>query len=305
MRSLHVFLVVVLLSGAIGCNLFSTRTDPTPRPNTPVTQVTSAQLVDYLNDRASRLKTLSGEVKFTARDGSVVGGNIGLTLHGDMTANQPRNFRMTGKGNMAGTVDLGSNSDQFWIYFEAPKPTYVFASHAAFEAGQAKLPGGIPFEPDWVMQALNMHNFPKNIQYNAAKNQSDRTYTLSWQSTTPAGLAVKKEVIFDADEVHEGRPQVKKHLVRDSKDKLLCSAEVKAVKTIALPGADPRSTQVAVQYPTHVVLRWEVQKFELDLTIENVQVNQQFPDEQARRLFRRPEYSTPAIDLAKHEFMIR
>lgn len=304
MRSLHVFLIGTVLVGAIGCTLFEKRTDP-QRSSTPVSKVPANTLVDYLNDRAVRLQALSGEVRFTAREGLI----SSLSLHGDLSASQPRNFRMTGSGGgVAAKVDLGSNSDQFWVYFDAPtmKPMFVFASHTDFEAGRAKLPGGIPFEPDWVMQALGMHMFPKNTQYTVRENQADRTYILSWQSETPSKVLIKKEVVFDADDAtREGRPQVKKHLMRDSKDKLLCSAEVKKVNTVTIGGADSRSPQIPVQYPTHVVLKWEVQKFEMDLTIDNPQVNQRFREEEARRLFTRPEYNTPAYDLAEYRFQAR
>jgi hypothetical protein len=305
MRSLHVLSVVALLAGAIGCTLFDKRSD-TPRPSTPVAKVSANQLIDYLNERASRLQSISAEVRFTAREGLIAA----VSLHGDLSASQPRNFRMTGLGGaVPAKVDLGSNYDQFWVYLEAPttKPMFVYASHSDFEAGRAKLPGGLPFEPDWVMQALGMHKFPKDIQYNEPLlSQSDRTYTLSWQTMTPSKMAIKKEVVFDADEARDGRPQVKKHLIKDSKNKLLCSAEVKKVSSVPIGGFDQRSPQLAVQYPTHVVLRWEVQNFELDLTLERAQVNQEFSDEQKRRLFSRPaEYPTQALDLAKYEFSAR
>ncbi|MGA3186349.1 MAG: hypothetical protein ABSF22_04500 [Bryobacteraceae bacterium] len=81
---------------------------------------------------------------------------------------------------------------------------------------------------------------------------------------------------------------------------LLCSAEIKSVKTVPI-GVDPRSPQVPVQYPTHLVLRWEAQKYELDLRLNNVQLNQPL-DEQTRRLFIRPEYPTQALDLAVYNF---
>jgi hypothetical protein len=317
MRSLPALGVAALLAGALGCSLLGKAPPADPqRPTTPVATVTANKLVDYLDDRANHLQSISADVKFTAREGIIAA----ASLHGSLSVSQPRNFRMLGKGGLAGTVDLGSNSDQFWVYLEAPttKPMFVYASHSDFEAGRAKLPGGIPFEPDWVMEALGMHIFPKDLKYNEPKlSQSERTYTLSWPSKTPTGLAVKKEVVFDADDTlqlrgpdgRDPRPQVKKHLIRDSKNnKLLCSAEVKRVSTISVPtgGGDSRPAQVLVQYPTHLVLRWEVQNFELDLTLENVQINQRVPDEVARRLFSRPaEYTTPAIDLAKYEYSIR
>ena len=40
------------------------------------------------------------------------------------------------------------------MFVDSPtvRPTFVFASHSDFESGRARMPDGIPFEPDWVMQ---------------------------------------------------------------------------------------------------------------------------------------------------------
>jgi hypothetical protein len=157
------------------------------------------------------------------------------------------------------------------------------------------------------MQALGMHIFPTNLSYNApVSNQSDRTWTLSWPAKTPSGVAIVKEVIFDADNTREGQPIVKKHIIRDTNKKLICSAEVKSVKTVPIGSPDPRAPQVFVQYPTHIVLNWPMEKFELDLNLSNVQVNQRIPEEQARRYFSRPEnLGTPPVDLAQARWDFR
>ena len=95
---------------------------------------------------------------------------------------------------------------------------YVFASHTDFETGKAKLPGGIPFEPDWVMQALGMTTLPAERTSTRVKiDEQDRTYTLSWPAITPAGVSVRKEIVFDGDAATGNQPQVKKHVIRDAK----------------------------------------------------------------------------------------
>src|SRR5207237_6664367 len=117
-----------------------------------------------------------------------------------------------------------SNPEQFWIYVNDPtakQPLYVFCSHTDFETGRAKVPGGIPFEPDWVMQALGMTTFPPTHQYKVEPNDRDRTYTLSWSATTPNGLQVRKEIVFDGDTATESRSQVKRHVIRDMRNRVV------------------------------------------------------------------------------------
>jgi hypothetical protein len=299
---------LLVLAAAIapvgGCKWIDDIKGPRPPKGTgELPAVQASQLVGYVNERAARMQSLSASVSVSAYDRGL---RMPATLTGSLAAQQPRNFRMRADA-LAAKVDLGSNPEQFWVYFDGAgaKPLYVFASHTDFEAGKAKLPGGIPFEPDWVMQALGMMSLPPNNQYSAPPpDQKNRTYTLSWPGTTPNGVAVVKEIVFDGDPATGNRPQVRRHLVRDAKGKVICSAEIKSARTVQLPQADPRTNlPLAVQYPTRVQLKWIEQNFEMDLDLSNGKVNEPIPDDRARVLFNRPNIAgaTP-IDLARYDF---
>lgn len=289
----RVLLLAAVLLPLAGCKWLEDRgigKDANTNKGTgPLAKAQPDQFVTYLNERSSRLQSLNyGDVRLVASDHSVPL----PALRGSLAASQPRNFRMTGTGGAIGAkVDLGSNADQFWVYFDAPtvKPQFVFASHSDFEAGRAKLPGGIPFEPDWVMQALGMSTLPPNNQYSVKIDDPKRTYTLSWPAVTPGGVSVVKEIVFDGDPATGTRPQVKKHLIRDTKGKPICSAEIKHAKTVPLGTTDPRTgAPQVVQHPTLMVLRWEEQKFEMELELKTGKVNDPLTDEATRRLFNRP-----------------
>jgi hypothetical protein len=305
MRSLQLTLIAAALVLAVGCTWMRSQfTQQQPKPTGEVKNVTAEQLVGYLNTQASRMQSVTyGDARLVARDH-----NIPMPgLHGNLAAAQPRNFRLTGQGGaMGGKVDLGSNQDQFWMYVDAPTTNgmFVYASHRDFEDGKAKIPGGIPFEPDWVMQALGMTRFDPGLLYKASTQEKERTYTLSWDAYTPSKVPIHKEVIFDADDAPDPHPQVKKHVIKDSKGKVVCYAEIKSARTFQVGAADPQSARVPiVKYPTKILLRWEEQKFEMDLTLDSAQVNQIFTDEQNRRLFSRPNIpGAIPVDLAHAEF---
>jgi hypothetical protein len=310
MKNVRLLLVAVVFAPLTGCEWMKrvTHNDDRPKEGGPLPKVQADQLVTYLNERASRLQSINyGDVRLVASDHSVPL----PPLRGSMAASQPRNFRMTGTGGpMGAKVDLGSNDQQFWVYFDAPtvKPMFVFAAHSDFEAGKAKIPGGIPFEPDWVMQALGMTTLPPNNQYAARPDDKTRTYVLSWPAVTPNGMSVVKEIVFDGDAAVGNKPQVKRHVIRDTKsNKVICTAEVKQAKTVQLPTTDPRSNlPLAVQHPTLMVLRWEEQKFEMELELKTGKVNDPLTDEQTRRLFTRPTIAgTNPIDLARADFPIK
>lgn len=302
MTRIRLMIVAAVLAPLAGCKWLDDHLRPTQKTAGagPLEKVEPDRLLAFVNMRASRMQSLYySDVRASASDHGVP---LPATLRGSLAANQPRNFRMTANA-LAAKVDLGSNSDQFWVYFDGAgaKPLFVFASHSDFEAGKAKIPGGIPFEPDWVMQALGLVPLPPGNQYTALPpDQTARTYTLSWPATTPNGMAVVKQIVFDGDPALGTKPQVKKHLVRDTKGKLICSAEVKQAKTVDLNN-DPKQ---AVQYPTRVLLKWEEQKFELDLTLEGAKVNDSVDEDTARRRFTRPNYAgTQPIDLAQYNFL--
>ncbi|MCS7023016.1 MAG: hypothetical protein NZU63_14450 [Gemmataceae bacterium] len=261
------------------------------RSGEAIPQVTAQQLVNYLNQQASRLRTLSyGEVRLTAREGDGLKGAVSYTLRGRLAAAQPRYFHLHAQGGLAGgKVDLGSNDERFWIYVDAPgsKPLYVYATHTDFAAGKAQLPGSLPFEPEWVLQALGMCTYPADGRYEAVQiDERARTYNLSWPTTTPTGLAIRKEVVFAVDTATGNRPQVLRHTVRDPRGLLICSAEIKSAYTFPAGSTDPQTGHPhIVQCPNQVTLRWEQQKVEIDLRLDDARVNQPWTAEQLRAEF--------------------
>ena len=302
-------LVAVVLAPAVGCKWMDQMRGDIGRDRKPITPIEPEGLVNVLNTRAERLQSIQyGEMRLKASDGK----SWIPALTGDLVVSQPRNFRLTASGTLGGKVDLGSNDQQFWMYVNDTKqPVYVFCSHQDFESGRAKLPGGISFDPDWVMQALGMTHFPlpqeqdpRGPKYTARTNEKDRTYTLAWSTTTPAGQTVRKEVVFMIDQADPARrqSQVKRHVMMNAQGKVIASAEIKSAKTVKV--VTPQTGQEGdVQYPTHVTLRWEEQKFEMDLTLDQAQVNPRFSDKQLQHLFTKPtNVGTPPQDLATARF---
>ena len=310
MRTRILLLLAALLASATGCKWIEDMKQgatPRPKPGGPIPEVSADVFVNFLNDRAEKLKTI--EFNDTRMRVSGKGIPVPATLDGNLAAAQPRYFRMVSSARVASAkMDMGSNAQEFWVYVAAPgdSPLYVFASHSDFESGRAKMPGGIPFEPEWVMQALGMVNFPSTHQYAVATNDRERTYTLSWTSPTPGGGSVRKEIVFDADRATGNHPQVKRHVLRNSKtNSLIATAEIKSAQTERVGGLVPgMGLPAAIQYPTHIVLKWEDPKFEMDLNLDKAVVNQSMTDDPTRRgYFAKPDIkgATP-IDLARYDF---
>jgi hypothetical protein len=300
--NLRLALVAFLLAPSVGCTWLRDNMgikDRDQNKGGPIAKVSADHLVTYLNGQADRLQSVSyGEVSVAAKEGW----KPLPTLRGNLAASQPRHFRMVAEGGaIAAKVDMGSNPELFWVSVRIPtqQPLFVYASHSDFETGKAKLPGGVPFEPEWVMQALGMTKLPVGGDYRVDVDDKTRTYKLSWPAKTPNGMDVRKEIIFAVDDADASRnqPQVKKHLVRDSRGTVICSAEVRSAKTFPTGGTDPQTKRPYVaQYPTEVVLRWEEQRFEMTLDLKGATVNQTMTPQDMDRLFRLPDASRAGVN---------
>jgi len=309
MRSFTMLLIAATLASAIGCKWIDDLkqgAQARPKNTGAIPEVSADQLVNFLNERAEKLRTI--EYNDTRLRVSGKGIPVPATLDGNLAAAGPRYFRMVSSGRVAAAkLDMGSNPQEFWVYVAAPgdQPMYVYASHSDFESGKARMPGGIPFEPEWIMQTLGLVTFPSTHQYAVAVNDRDRTYTLSWTTPTPGGGSVRKEIVFDADPATGARPQVKKHMLRNARtNALIATAEIKAAQTERVGVVRGTELPAAIQYPTHIVLKWEDPRFEMDLNLDKAVVNQSMTDDPTRRgYFARPDIkgATP-IDLARYEF---
>ncbi len=303
-RHLRLLVAAALLCPAVGCNWMKEwRDQGSNRPTGKLPDYKAEDLVRFFNWRASQFQSVEyGNVRARV---SGKGIPIPVNLDGSMAAAQPKFFRLRSQGRVAGTIDMGSNAEQFWVYASAPgdEALFVFASHADFEGGRAKMPGGLPFEPDWVMLALGLAPLPPAGNYDVLANERERTHTLGWSAVSPNGVPVRKEVVFDADPATGNRSQVKRHVLRDGKNKLIATAEIKAAE-VARVGQNARGEPLAIQYPTHMVLRWEDPRFEMDLTLERAAVNTGLADDPAKRaqFFTRPTVpGKEPIDLARFD----
>ncbi len=291
---------VVMLAAFTGCAwMKDSRVEAKPAVpiNGPMAERTSAELVGYLNRQAGMLKSISyDDVRAVASEG---GKELGSLNDSSLYSSQPRNFRLIGAHSLAGTlIDIGSNDREFWMYAKPiGRDNYFYCSHDAFAKGDVKFP--IPFDTDWVMQALGMAEYDPNGQYEVKPNKDQAAYVLYQQTKTRTGLPVVKTTVFNADWGEGKKPAVRKHVIFDARDpsKPIASAEVVAAKTIPMQGG-------YVQIPTEVILDWPQQQFRMTMKLGKERVNEDFGDRQAT-LFNKPSIrGTNPIDLARYQIVV-
>jgi hypothetical protein len=292
-------LAIASLSGISGCKslgLDRKDKDEPPKAAGGVPERSAKDLIDYLNSKSALVQSISyTDVSLTASEN---GKDMPRLGDSSLFAAKPRNFRLIcGTNFTSGEVDLGSNDREFWMYVKRMDgPNYFYCSHEEFARGAGRrFP--IPFDTNWVMQALGMAEYDPNGQYEARAYAKQRKYVLEERGTTPNGVAVRKLVVFNVDHENGQKPVVAKHLVVNDRDEPLASAEILRVKPVLLRDASGQGSYV--QVPTEVVLEWPQQKFKMRLVLDREKVNEDMRQRSA--LFVRPEIKgANAIDLATY-----
>ncbi len=123
---------------------------PPPPPCQLPPDVTKSELVQHLNANIENLYS------WRSTDVRITGGGMPFKLPSFIVVERPRNFRlMVNSPGGTSEADLGSNSERFWFWSNRNNPKYVLtAAHDRIAQAQQRL--RIPFEPEWLMQAMGV-----------------------------------------------------------------------------------------------------------------------------------------------------
>jgi hypothetical protein len=298
MRATAVTLSVFALTCLTGaqCSFLQTNKTQTPPPGgvLPLPPRPAGDFVAYLNGQANAVQSVRYDdvsLAYTDQEGWKPRLNSGL-----LVCSRPRNFRLMAETRVTSKeVEVGSNNDEFWMYVKRAD-FFGYCSYDDFARGKVNLP--IPFDPEWVLQALGMSTYPdaQGTAYAVEENQKDRQYLLTWEARTPQGEAITKTVVFAGDSARGEQPQVLRHIVRDANKNVVATAEVRKVEPAVVGGT-------TVLVPTHVVLEWPGQKAKMDLTLGDVKVNEAMSQQEMAHHFNRPKFDgVKAVNLATVRF---
>src|SRR4029079_6151954 len=143
-----------------------------------------------LNQQSAAIQS----VEFDSVKASTASGPLlqqAVSVEGELYWAKPRMFRMrAGLKLSPEEIDVGSNAQYFWMYVKrAQDPNFVFCSHDDYAAGKVNLP--IPFDPEWVLQALGMTTYDPSAKYTVELRQREREYALVSEGKTPQGVPVR------------------------------------------------------------------------------------------------------------------
>ena len=294
MRILRKLCILTLLGsfglGLTGCASWNKFRDPAPllpEPDVNAPAPSSEALVNYLNRNASKLSII--DCKDLDIDAKAQGRSA-PTVRGSMVCQKPRNFRLSGKVMAMPQIDAGSNPDGFWFWVKEVAPYTFHCSYNDFEKG-VQMP--FPFQPEWVVQALGMGEYGDPSKYRVEMKRE--SIDLVEDTVGPQGEKLRKITMFNRFNVAPPQSQVKGYVMQNARGDVICSAMIKEVRMVSIPG-----TGETLVYPRVVALDWPPEQMSMEMTLDRVQINQPLPEKQAARLFTRPERrDAPPYDLAK------
>ncbi|MBC8114216.1 MAG: hypothetical protein H7062_07555 [Candidatus Saccharimonas sp.] len=245
--------VLCTLPGCVGFRGFGWRhgIDPlagAPRPrwaDDPQVE----EVVDHLNRNVDKLQAWrANSVRIRANN---------MPLSGTLAVERGRHLRLVVNSIAGNEVDMGSNDDLFWIWAKRmPPPEYVYCRHEHTEAVRQAM--GIPFEPEWLMQALGVSPL-QSVGTKLEIEPTLRQARLVQQVTSAHGQPLRKVILVDLP-----RGLILEHSVYDYNGKPIAVARLDEHQLDKASG---------VVLPRRVKLDWPQSDMSLVMNLGQVEIN--------------------------------
>ncbi len=278
--SRQVLAVLVVLFAASGANcpqIVQQYTQPIPRVLPP--QASLEQILANVNENSAKVQSLFATRATISTPGYP-------SLRANLAFERPRNFRLRAETSFTGPeVDLGSNSDLFWLWIRRNQPPAIFVCcHEQFAHSAARQI--MPIEPEWLISALGVVTLDGTEQHQGP-------YT-----PHPGRLEIRSTPIPQPGQPPHGSSRVT--VIDDSRGVVLeqhvfdASGARLATAKMSRHVRDPGSGAIL---PKRVDIEWPPAKFELSFDLSEIQVNHL--DANAQSMWVKPVYPGYAdVDLA-------
>ena len=270
-------LAIAATLGASGCRAWNPGTlTPTPRPLAERT-FDKDQFIAEHNRNADQIQTL--EAKPTIG----VSGRMKTQADGRLAMERPRNFKLVLLGPPMRTVkaDIGSNDDEFWYWVDNDENRIYWCNYDELESTAI----GASYQPDWIIAALGLKPITPDEAAGIKVNVGDErgTTALVFPPTKNGGQTYTRMMI-----VWNHNRRIKQHRLYQgtvNSKNLLAQANVSRFTEFDA-GKEEGDTQTCY-LPESVTLEWIQDQLSLDVTLQDVKLNQ-FDTSRRERLFVEP-----------------
>jgi hypothetical protein len=269
-------LLVALLAGCILPGCTATRNMLARRPHDPMAGAPCLQnirnppldeVVSHLNRNTDRIQCWQANRVLVKYDK--------WSFNGMIAVEKGRHLRLIVTSLRGNEVDLGSNDERFWVWSREMDPPFVTCKHENMDAARHQM--GIPFEPDWLMQALGVAPLPTS-GVTMETDPTNEQARLEEKILSAHGLPLRRDILIDLK-----RGIVIEHSLYSYDGVRIARAKL----------TDHRLDKASgVVLPHKVVLDWPQNKLSLTLTLGDVRINSAAI---ASRLWEMPETSNSQV----------
>ncbi len=244
-------------------------------PNSSVNDI-----VDHLNQNITKLYSWrSTNVMIHPR----AKGTLPVRLSAVIAVESPRNFRIMANSLAGSEVDFGSNAERLWFWNRRGEPQRILtASHEQIGNVQQRL--NIPFQPDWLMEALGVIPIDGSRLVMQKQTTDGRIARLLSDHVSPQGQRVQKIIVVDTC-----HGLILEHVVYSASGQMIAKATF---------GDHQRDSVTGVILPRQISLNWPQAEMSLLIKLGNVEVNPPTMPTQTWQLPHYPNY--PILDLGRN-----
>jgi len=254
---LTVLVGLVATSGA-SCSQMARRYLDVPRVLPPGASL--QQVIDVVNGN-------SGQIQSFVADRATIQLPNAPRLRASVALQRPRRFRLRAETALSSgaEVDLGSNDELFWFWYQrAPQKAVYVGRHDQFAQGRAV--SGLPITPVELIEALGLVEFDPALPHQGPVARPDGLIEVRTIRDTPQGPSTRIVVV---DPV---RGWVVQQHVLDTQNQLVASATASGHRR------DPLSNLVL---PRVVQIDCPAAQFSMRIDLGNVAINTLGPDRDA------------------------
>lgn len=206
------------------------------------------EVVDHLNQNVRKLHSWqANSVKIRANN---------MPLSGTLAVEEGQHLRLVVQSIVGHEVDMGSNDDVFWIWAKRMEPSYVYCRHDQIEGARQAL--GVPFEPEWLMQALGVAPI-ETANLTMQIDPSGQHARLVQPVLTAHGHPIQK--VMQVDLV---RGVITEHCIYDARGAKIAQARLDEFRVDKQSGA---------VLPRRVKLDWPQNQMSLVMNLGQVEIN--------------------------------
>jgi hypothetical protein len=172
-----------VLSGANCPHMVRQYTNPQPRVLSASPSL--EQVIEVVNRNSSQIQS------FWTNRASLSGSGF-PSLSASIAFQRPQRFRLQAGTGFGPEIDLGSNDQLFWFWVKRNQPAVFFCRHDQFAGSEAQR--ATPFEPQWLIEALGVVEFDRNLPHQMTLQANDRI-RIDTTRDTPEGPVAKVTIV--------------------------------------------------------------------------------------------------------------